>query len=395
MFSSVVSGCVPASAGSSAFVEPEHGVLDRQRLVVDAQRLGAGVGIAHAGVRGEAVRHHDGAHARRAERVDGDGGNQRAIDAARQPEDDPGKPVLLDVVAHAEHASLIGGRVAGIDDRALAYRAPPAAVGLAPFSERQLLLPGGKLCGEALVGIEHERGAVEHELVLTADLVDVEERQAALDDATDGDVHAHVGLGPIERRAVGRDEDLRAGLAQALDDVGTPDILANRHAKAHAAKIDRTGHRPRREHALFVEHAVVRQVDLETHRFDLAVIDQHDGVVDVAVLRPHGACDDRRSGPQLAGQRLHTRPRGGGKCRLEHQILRRVAGDEQLGEHDEVGAQRSGARTHVAQLGDVAVDVADDWVRLSDRDLEVRGSGRHGLRGTPNGDETRPISRMR
>ena len=128
---------------------------------------------------------------------------------------------------------------------------------------------------------------------------------------------------------------------QAFDDVGAPDVLADRHAEAHAAEVDRPRHGPGREHALFVEHAVVRQVDLEAHRFDLAVIDQHDGVVDVSVLGPDGAGEDRRAGPELARQRLDARPRRGGKRRLEDEIFRRIAGDEQLGEHDEVGAERS------------------------------------------------------
>ena len=78
------------------------------------------------------------------------------------------------------------------------------------------LLPGRHLHGEAAVGVEHERGAVEHQFVLAADLVDVDQRQARLGHARHGDVHAQIGLGPVEGRAVGQDQDLRARLLQAL-----------------------------------------------------------------------------------------------------------------------------------------------------------------------------------
>ena len=185
-------------------------------------------------------------------------------------------------------------------------------------------------------------------------------------------------------------------LGQALDDVRTPDVLADRHAEANAAKVDRARHRPWREHALFVEHAVVRQVDLEAHGFDLAVIDQHDGVVDVAVLGPGRADEHAGAGAQLAGQRLDARPRRGGERRLEDEILGRIAGDEKLGEDDEIGTERGGARTQFAQLGDVAVDVAHRRIRLGERDLQMRGGGRHrvplGLRYRSQPNQAKAVS---
>ncbi len=158
-------------------------------------------------------------------------------------------------------------------------------------------------------------------------------------------------------------------LGQAFDDVGTPDVLADRHAEADTAKVHGARHWPRREHALFVEHPVVGQVDLEAHGLDLAVVDQHGGVVDVPALRPDGADEHAGARAQLGGQRLDARARRGGKRRLEDEILRRIAGDEKLGEHDEIGTEGGSPRTHFAQLGYIAVDVTHRRVRLGERDL--------------------------
>ena len=118
-----------------------------------------------------------------------------------------------------------------------------------------------------------------------------------------------------------------------------PGILADRQAEPHAAEVDRAGHRSRREHALLVEHAVVRQVDLETDGLDAAAGEQRIGIVELAVLDPGRADEHRRAAVAgLARQTLDGGAASGLERRLEHQILGRVAGDEQLGKSDDVGA---------------------------------------------------------
>src|SRR5262249_2561469 len=88
---------------------------------------------------------------------------------------------------------------------------------------------------------------------------------------------------------------------------------------------------------------------------------------------------------------------GGLQRRLEHEVLRRIAADEQLRKGDEVGAVplRLGARG--ARLGGVAVDVADGRVELRDRDRKgVSGTGVHGLRCSVAGKrlECRPATHL-
>ena len=185
----------------------------------------------------------------------------------------------------------------------------PAAVLAAPFGDGERDLPCGKLHGDLLVGIEHERCPVEHELVLTADLVDIDERPPRLGDPRLRDAVAGLLLAHPIRRAVGNDQDLRARLHQGLAHLLGPDVLADRHAERHAAKWNGRGEWARREHALFVEDAVIRQIVLVADRLDAAVIEQRHGVIDERRLAPRKAHED--GGPaigRVAGKRLATPP---------------------------------------------------------------------------------------
>ena len=58
------------------------------------------------------------------------------------------------------------------------------------------------------------------------------------------------------------------------------------------------------------------------------------------------------------------------KAGLLHQVLRRIAGDEQLGEQHEVGALAGRIGARLARLGEIAGDVADDRVELRDGDAQ-------------------------
>ena len=160
------------------------------------------------------------------------------------------------------------------------------------------------------------------------------------------------------------------GLGEALDHVAGPDVLADRKAEADAAEIHRPGQRPGRENALLVEDAVIRQVDLEAHR-DRAAVEQRIGVVELALLPP--GQPDEHAGPaigRLAGEALERGAAGILEGRLQHEVLGRIAGEEQLGEHHDVGAEPGRLRAGLASLLLVAGHVADDGVELSESDLE-------------------------
>ena len=179
------------------------------------------------------------------------------------------------------------------------------------------------------------------------------------------------------RRAIGRQQDFSARFGEALDDLLAPDVLADRHAEANAPEGDGARRRPRRENALLVEDAVVGQIDLEAHSLDAAVVEQGDRVVAEPRLDPGNA--HQNGGAAIggfAGEAFQRRPAGFLKRGLEHEVFGRIARQEKLAEHHEVGAESRRPRARVADAGGVARDVADDAVELREREYEaVQGSG--------------------
>ena len=59
--------------------------------------------------------------------------------------------------------------------------------------------------------------------------------------------------------------------------------------------------------------------------------------------------------------------------RLEHQILGRIAGNEKLGENDNIGALRRRFRARAAHFLGIAGDIADGAIELRDGDRELIG----------------------
>jgi hypothetical protein len=279
---------------------------------------------------------------------------------------------------------------------------PEVVVSAAPAGDQQVLLERLGLCRQPAIGIEHKRGAVEHQLILAADLVAVDQRQPGLGDPRDREVHAHVLLVGLERRAVRHDQDLGAGFLQALRDVLGPHVLADHTADANLIAAagqrerHRTGNRAGREDPLLVEHAVVRQVVLVAGSDDPAALQKQHGVVELAAIAPGRADDQRRA---MIGGVLCERLDGALgivlQGRLEHQVLRRVADHHELGEHDEVRPRLDRAGARGTDQGEIVLDRADRRIDLRDRDDEL---GIHGSaclsrkNGVARRCELRPIS---
>ena len=141
-------------------------------------------------------------------------------------------------------------------------------------------------------------------------------------------------------------------------------------------RMPRDGDRPRggtaREQALFVEHAVIRQVRLEAKGCDAALIEQRAGIIELAVLDPGRADQHRRPAARgLARQFLDGGAAGGLERGLQHQVFRRIAADEQFRQHQEIGAVGLGLVARGARLGGVAGDIADGRVQLGQRNCEL------------------------
>ena len=197
------------------------------------------------------------------ERVDRDARHDRRVDPAGQADDDVVEAVLRAIVAGAEHQRVVqlavgierrGDRADGrivVDDRFGGHLdrreqrlGDPATRVEQPFAvhgwhrhvdDHQVVdeLRGPRQ-QRALV-VEHDRTAVEDQLVLAADLVDVHDRRVRI--GRPGRQHplALGALAGVERRTVDVDADLGAG-GRLLGD-GTeraPDVLADRDAHLDA-----------------------------------------------------------------------------------------------------------------------------------------------------------------
>jgi len=130
------------------------------------------------------------------------------------------------------------------------------------------------------------------------------------------------------------------------------------------------GQRSGREIALLVEDAVIGQVDLEAHR-NGAAVEKGIGVVELTLLPPGQPDEHARSAiGRLASEALERGAAGILEGRFQHEVLGRIAREELLGEHHDVGAEPGRLRAGLASLLLVAGHVADDGIELSESDLE-------------------------
>ena len=134
-------------------------------------------------------------HALGAERIDRERERQRRIDAAGKTEQHARKAVLVDVVADAAHEP-------GVDDRLRSSRLRRPANRRAREAPRRRVVLGEqqridelrRARRDAAVGFDEHRAAIEQEIVLTADDVDVGDRDAVLARAVREQVLARLRL---------------------------------------------------------------------------------------------------------------------------------------------------------------------------------------------------------
>jgi hypothetical protein len=264
----------------------------------------------------------------------------------------------------------------------------PAIIPAHPFRERDLLLEHRHLPGQRTVGIQDEGGAIEDEFVLPAYLVQIDHRQPGLGHARDDEVEAHVVLVALEGRAVGNEQDFSTCLRQCLAGLIGPDILADRNAEPHTLEGDGPGGGAGVEHALLVEHAVIRQVELVANGFDAAIGEEGHGIMEVRSLAPGKAHQHGGSCHRILRQFLHRRLAGRHEGRTQHQILWRIAADEELRKQDQVRLRR--LRPCFAGTREIGVDGAERGVELGQRDDESVGHG-GGLSGWSPGLQLRGV----
>ena len=281
-------------------------------------------------------------HAVGPERTHGDRRGQRRVDPAREPDHDLAEAVLRHVVAQAElerlahllqvverlrrhrphELSLLLRRLEHDlqrrrDRRALAGQgAPPHVAQPPPDGGRRIEVDDEQLLDEArrprdqlAFVVEHDRGAVEDQLVLAADHVAVRDEARVVARPHAQHLLALAVLADVERRGGDVEHDLRAGERQVgRRRAGLPDVLADRRARDDVAEAEQQQVVARGEVAVLVEDAVVRQEALAVDRADLAAREDVTGVVEIGV--EVGSADEGDDPVRRGGELLDRAPSG-------------------------------------------------------------------------------------
>ena len=338
-------------------------------------------------------------HAIGAERVAGDGGHQRGVDAARQAQDHAGKAVLVDVVAQAGDQRAVdlgnvGGRGrdgggnsgpigggGGVDHEGIGARAGRQV----EIRNEDLVDELGTTGDERAVGPDDQGVAVEDEFVLAADHVDVGEGEVAFSRAVAAKVQAHVVLIAFIRRAV--DHDQKPAPARLRDRAAVlPQVLADRQRNVDAANPQHAGLLARHEVTELVEDAVVGQMVLAVASDELPAM-QDARSVDRGATRsaePIGrtrqaveVADDHDDLAEAIGRKIAREPFGSGargslERRSQGEVLDGIAGEEHLGQGHDVGAQCGGPRDRLPRPRAIARQVSHGGVRLGQRHAQDR-----------------------
>ena len=222
-------------------------------------------------------------------------------------------------------------------------------------------------CDDVALVVDDERVAVEDELVLTAD----ERAERDCRDRVLGPLRDHLlalrALAGVVRRGRDVHDQPRAGQRLVAERCARdPDVLADGDPDRHAVDVDQRAALAALEVAVLVEDAVVGQAVLAIDALHGAVGDDCGGVEDVVVA--FREADDRDEAADRLRDPLERRPRVRQEVGLQQQVLRRVPGDRQLREEDDLSPGGRGALQVVEDQPLVALEVADDGVDLREGD---------------------------
>ena len=211
--------------------------------------------------------------------------------------------------------------------------------------------------------------AVEHQLVLSADSVEIGDEQPVIRGTGSDHPPAGLALPGVEGRRVDVHDQLRAVLP--LDRRGpriVPDVLAHVHADSRAVELINRADGPRCKVAFLVENTIVGQIDFVVGVHPHAVTGNGGGVGGplslVHVTHHYG-------GPVGA-----LRQPAGGRHVLFHEgflqkkVLRRVAGDRHLRKGHQVGSQPAGLVQVLLNFLAVAPNVPHRGVNLGQGEAE-------------------------
>ena len=309
-----------------------------------------------------------------AQRINRHGGNDSRVNAAGKAEHHAGEAVLFHIILEAQHTGLPGFFLAFRKLGDDAWRNPPAIRTTRPFRKRDILHKHRHLHGKRSVRIQHKGSAVKHQLILPAHLIEIGHGQARFGDPRHDEVEPLIILVTLERRAIGNKQDFGPGFRQRLASLFRPDILADGNPEAHPLEGNGAGGRARLKHPLFIKHAVIGQIMLETQGLDLAAAEKRHRIIHLAAFRPGCAHENGGAAIRILGQLLKRRLAVGHETRAQHQVFRRIAADKQLRKQHKISPRRIKAGS--PGLGHIGLNGTQRGVQLGQCNNESVGHAR-------------------
>ena len=300
--------------------------LDCNFNVAHLQRIGLGARVFAAHARRVLRGHHHRLHPISPQGVHCYRQSQRGIDAARQPQQNAGETILVDVIAHTQHQRLIHLGYFGLLRRNHARLQLP----IRNLNKINHFRKHRPLVRELACTVHGKRRAIKHQLILPAHLIDVDDRDAGIRRTLAHNFIASLQLRHVIGRGVQHQQHLCAGIACGNRGGLLPHVLANVDAQAHALMLEHARRITGVEVAHLVEHLVVRQQRLQIRRNN-APIPQHRSRIEILIAHAMRMTDDQRNTRDLTrepGQRIGT---AFVEIVAQQQVFRRITADGQLG----------------------------------------------------------------
>ncbi len=248
----------------------------------------------------------------------------------------------------------------------------PLAVGRAHLQveDRHALLELRQGSHQTAVGVEDHRGAVEDELVLASHRVHVDQGARGIGrPRRQHPLAFRQALGVVRR---GVDIDHQLGPCRGLGAHRArrvPGILADRDADERPSyQVQALGPGAGREVALLIEHRVIGQVTFVVNPADLASSTNSSRVVQVDTFVDEA--DDSGAVFRGLGHLGQGDKVVGHEPGLEQQVFGRVAGDDQLGEHSQVGPRLLSLAQSAQDPFHVPAQVAHHGTELAQSDAQ-------------------------
>ena len=207
---------------------------------------------------------------------------------------------------------------------------------------------------------------VEDQLVLAANRVAERDETRVVARACDEHLFALAFLSDVIRRSGDVREQLRAAEREIRRRrSGLPHVLADGRTDQRLAELQQDQVASRSEVAVLVEDAVVREEALADERLHLTARAHRARVEEITVECRRA--DQRHDPAARPGDAFERALRRADEPGAEEEIFRRVAGDDQLGEEDDVDALLLGLLDPRDDALGISVQVADHGVDLGER----------------------------